>query len=30
MNVGNLLRKVSARADKTARKILVNNGFGGK
>jgi hypothetical protein len=30
MNAGNLLRKVTARANKVASEVLVNNGFGGK
>jgi hypothetical protein len=30
MNAGNLLRKVAARANKVASKVLINNGFGGK
>jgi hypothetical protein len=30
MNASNLLQKVSASADKVARKVLVNNGFGSK
>jgi hypothetical protein len=30
MNVSNLLQKVSASADKVARKVLINNGFGGQ
>jgi hypothetical protein len=30
MNASNLLQKVSASADEVARKVLVNNVFGGK